>query len=195
MAGQTYEQAMRQEARRLVAEHGDLVEVRCISGPPDFRIELQFTDGHEEVVTEHSGHVDISMMKFGYAGTGTSCLWAFLDEAGFEDVSQEQLQTMEGPQVLRKAEPPQPPGTQEEVPVQKAASYSGKNAEPPQWEDVSRDPSLLHPLVLADHGLADLVSHGAGRSGSSLEIHYRHRILHSFCSSRIRPRNASASGG
>ena len=34
MGMQRYEPAMRQEARRLIAEHGDLVEVRCLSGAP-----------------------------------------------------------------------------------------------------------------------------------------------------------------
>jgi len=102
---QTYEQAMRQEARRLMAEHGDLVEVRCLSGPPNYRIELAFADGHEEIITEHSGRIDITMMKFGYMGTGPRCFHAFLNEVGFKDISYEQLATMEGPQVLRKGEP------------------------------------------------------------------------------------------
>jgi len=102
---ETYEPAMRQEARRLIAEHGDLVEVRCVSGPPDYRIELVFADGHEEIITEHSGRIDITMMKFGYMGTGPRCFHAFLNEAGFKDVSLEQLADMEGPQLLRKGEP------------------------------------------------------------------------------------------
>lgn len=102
---QTYEPAMRQEARRLIAEHGELVEVRCVSGPPDYRIELEFADGHEEIITQHSGRIDITMMKFGYTGTGTRCFHAFLNEAGFKDVSLEELAAMEGPQVLRKGGP------------------------------------------------------------------------------------------
>ncbi|GEM_PF-1717666 len=102
---ETYEQAMRRGAKRLIAEHGELVEVRCVSGPPNYQIELVFADGHEEVITQHSGRIDITMMKFGYMGTGTRCFRAFLDEAGFKDVSYEQLATMEGPQVLHKGEP------------------------------------------------------------------------------------------
>lgn len=36
MGIQIYERAMRQEARRLIAEYGELVGVRCMSGLPHF---------------------------------------------------------------------------------------------------------------------------------------------------------------
>lgn len=148
MAGGLYEQAMRQEAARLIAEHGELVEVRCVSGPPDYRIELEFADGHQEAITRHTGRIDITMMKFGYAGTGTECLWAFLDEAGFKDVSLERLQTMKGPQTLRRGRQPDEVAAtrkQEEAPP---ATSSDKKAELPLWENVARDPSLLDPQIL-----------------------------------------------
>ena len=148
MAGQTYEQAMRQEARRLISEHGDLLEVRCISAPPDSRIELLFANGHEEIITRHSGRIDITMMKFGYAGTGTECFWAFLDEAGFEDGTLKQLQTMQGPQVLRRDQPAvEGPATEKQL-EQEASEKPAAEPTLPLWEEVSRNPSLLDPLVL-----------------------------------------------
>jgi hypothetical protein len=139
---------MRSEARRLILDHGDLLEVRCISGPPDPRIELVFSDGYQETVTRHSGRTDISMMKFGYSGTGTECLWFFLNEAGFKDVTLEQLQTMEGPQVLRKDQPVPQASVKEEKVEQEPAEQAAHGPALPLWEDVSRDPSLLDPLVL-----------------------------------------------
>jgi len=149
VASQTpYEQAMRTEARRLVVQHGDLVEVRCLSGPPEPRIELLFADGYQEVITQHSGGIDISMMKFGYSGTGTKCFWAFLDEAGFKDVTLDQLQTMQGPQVLRKGDLREHPIAHDEDTEQEPPTTAHEQTDLPLWRDVSRDPSLLDPLVL-----------------------------------------------
>jgi hypothetical protein len=149
VASQTpYEQAMRSEARRLIAQHGNLVEARCLSGLPNPRIELLFTDGHEETITRHSGGADISMMKFGYSGTGTECFWAFLDEAGFKGVSLDQLQTMRGPQVLRRGDPRGHPIVQEEDTEVETPAPSHETTDLPLWQDVSRDASLLDPLVL-----------------------------------------------
>jgi len=148
MAIDPYEQAMRQEARRLIAQHGELAEVRCVSGPPDYRIELVFADGHEEIITRHSGRIDITMIKFGYMGTGTRCFWAFLDEAGFKDVSLEQLAEMEGPQVLRKGQRPEEAIVEEEPRPSEPAKPPGGEAELPLWAEVSRDPSLVNPLIL-----------------------------------------------
>ncbi|MGB3904654.1 MAG: SH3 domain-containing protein, partial [Anaerolineae bacterium] len=148
MGAPMYEQAMRQEARRLISEHGELVEVRCVSGPPDYRIELEFADGHQKVITRHSGQIDITMMKFGYSGTGTDCFWAFLNEAGFKDVSLEQLQTMKGAQVLRKGEPLEESGKREQRTDQELTEASGEETELPSWDELSRDPSLMDPLIL-----------------------------------------------
>ncbi|MGB5934217.1 MAG: hypothetical protein WBH57_14280 [Anaerolineae bacterium] len=143
-----YEQAMRQGARRLIAEHGELVEVRCVSGPPNYRIELVFADGHEETITRHSGRIDITMMKFGYMGTGTRSFHAFLNEAGFKDISLEQLATMEGPQVLRKGEEPKEVIAEEVAREAEPAKPSKGETELPLWAEVSRDPSLVNPLIL-----------------------------------------------
>ena len=93
--------AMRQLARRLIEQHGDLVEVRCVSGHHPCHIELLFASGHQIHVGEHSGQVDITMLKFGYAGAGPDCFRAFLDEAGFH-LSPEQIATMQPGSGLRR---------------------------------------------------------------------------------------------
>jgi len=100
----SYEQEMRRIARNLIQEHGKLIEAHCISGHHPCHIELVFSDGHKIVVGEHSGRAEITMMKFGYHGTGTSCFHAFLDEAGIK-VSFNELVQMEGPQILRPSTP------------------------------------------------------------------------------------------
>jgi hypothetical protein len=96
-----YLQAMRQLARRLIEEHGNLVEVRCVSGHHPCHIELVFADGHQIRVGEHSGQIDITMLKFGYSGTGPKCFHTFLNEAGFH-LSFEQIATMQPGSVLRR---------------------------------------------------------------------------------------------
>lgn len=91
----------RELARRLIEKHGDLVEVRCVSGSRPCHIELIFADGHELHVGEHSGGLDISILKFGYYGTGPRMFHSFLDEAGFH-ISYEQVAEMKAGTILRK---------------------------------------------------------------------------------------------
>jgi hypothetical protein len=95
-----YEEVMKSLARFFIWEHGNLGEVRCVSGHDPCRIELVFADGHEVVVGDHSGDVDITMMKFGYRGTGPSCFHAFLSEAGF-NITDEQVSEIEAGTILR----------------------------------------------------------------------------------------------
>ena len=95
-----YENQMRQLSRQLTRKHGDLMEVRCVSGNNPCHIELVFSDGEKIVVGEHSGRVDISLIKAGYHGTGSRCFHEFLGEAGF-DVTFEQIVNMEDGTVLR----------------------------------------------------------------------------------------------
>lgn len=95
-----YEEEMRQIAQQLINEHGDLVEVRCVSRRHPGHIELVFADGYELLVGKHGGDVDITMMKFGYHGTGSRCFHAFLDEAGF-NVTFEQITKMEDGTILQ----------------------------------------------------------------------------------------------
>ena len=95
-----YEDQMRQIARQMIAQHGNLVEVNCISGLRPVNIELKFAYGYKEIISKHSGQVDISMMKFGYHGTGTRCFHAFLDEAGYK-VTFEDLVNLENGTVLK----------------------------------------------------------------------------------------------
>jgi len=96
-----YEDEMRELAGRLIAKHGDVSEVRCVSGHHPCHIELVFSDGEQIVVGEHSGRVDISIMKAGYHGTGSRCFHAFLEAAGF-DVTFEKVVKMEDGTVLRR---------------------------------------------------------------------------------------------
>jgi hypothetical protein len=96
-----YEQQMRQISRQLKSKHGNLSEVHCVSGHNPCQIELVFSDGEKIVVGEHSGNLDISMMKAGYHGTGSRCFHAFLDEAGF-DVTFEQIVNMKNGTVLQR---------------------------------------------------------------------------------------------
>ena len=100
-----YEAQMRQIARQLISKHGDLSEVNCVSGNNPCRIKLVFADGEKIDVGEHSGRVDISMMKAGYQGTGSRCFYAFLDEAGF-DLTYEQVARMKKGTVLRRSHDP-----------------------------------------------------------------------------------------
>jgi HEAT repeat protein len=100
-----YEEQMRQIARQLVTKHGDLSEVNCVSGNNPCQIELIFADGKKIDVGEHSGQVDLSMMKAGYHGTGSRCFYAFLDEAGF-DLTFEQVAKMKNGTVLRRSPKP-----------------------------------------------------------------------------------------
>lgn len=95
-----YEVQMRQLARQLIAKHGNLVEVHCVSGNNPCHIMLVFSDGEKIIIGEHSGRVDISMMKAGYHGTGSRCFHAFLDAAGF-NVTFEQVVKMKNGTVLR----------------------------------------------------------------------------------------------
>ena len=98
-----FEDQMRQIARQMIAKHGDLVEVRCVSGNNPCHIELVFSGGEKLVVGQHSGHVDISMIKAGYHGTGSRCFHAFLNEAGF-DVTFDQIVNMKNGTVLQHSE-------------------------------------------------------------------------------------------
>jgi hypothetical protein len=78
-----YASQMHQLARQLIAKHGNLMDVRCESGHNPWHIELVFSNVEKKVVGQHSGRVDISMMKAGYHCTGSRCFHAFLNEAGF----------------------------------------------------------------------------------------------------------------
>jgi len=96
----SYEDSMRMIARQMIAQHGKLVEVNCVSAHHPCHIELLFADGYKEIVGEGSMQVDISMLKFGYQGTGTSCFHAFLSEAGF-NVTLDQLANLPNGTVLK----------------------------------------------------------------------------------------------
>jgi hypothetical protein len=87
-------------AWRLEARYGKLVEVQCLRKVPPW-IELLYEDGHKLVVTDRSGYQDISLINFGYAGTGPSCFCAFLKASGF-NVTLDEIKAMRAPCVLRR---------------------------------------------------------------------------------------------
>lgn len=96
-----YESQMRQIAQQLIAKHGELLEVRCVSGNNPCHIELEFSDGNVIVVGDHSGEVDINLMKAGYHGTGAFCFYVFLNEARF-NITEEQVGNMNNDTFLRR---------------------------------------------------------------------------------------------
>ena len=77
------------------------MEVRCLSGNNPCHIELEFSDGEVIVIGEHSGRVDLSLMKAGYHGTGADCFYAFLTEARF-NVTLKQVANMKNGTILRR---------------------------------------------------------------------------------------------
>jgi hypothetical protein len=82
---------------KLRKKHGALIEVRCLPQ----RTDLIYKDGHGISFAEHSGHPDITMMKYGYRGTGPDCFYAFLNEAGFS-ISLEEIAAIKPPYTLKK---------------------------------------------------------------------------------------------
>ena len=99
--GTFYESKMRQIAQQLIKKHGELMEVRCVSGNNPCHIELEFSDGNVVVVGDHSGELDISLMKAGYHGTGSECFYFFLTEARFH-VTVKQVGNMTNGTFLRR---------------------------------------------------------------------------------------------
>ena len=74
-----YDQEMRHFAQELTGAYGPLVEVRFVG-----HIELEFACGHViHIGGPCYGRVNINMMQYGYPGTGSRCLHAFLNEAGY----------------------------------------------------------------------------------------------------------------
>lgn len=74
--------ALRQIARELTSRYGILLKVHCGTDPAS-RIVFEFQNGVRIPAPEPNLQMDLSMVQFGYIGTGTSCFWAFLDESGF----------------------------------------------------------------------------------------------------------------
>jgi len=97
-----YDEVAAQNARDLIAEHGEVVEVNLDTSG---EIEAIFADGHRQVLEP--------MFKFGYEGTGPMCFAAWLRAAGFE-ATEEDVAEMRAPLTLR------PPGRAAEPPPTKA---------------------------------------------------------------------------
>ncbi len=86
-------------ASKLRKKHGPLNEVHFSEEP--HRIELIYDDNHRIVVAGHDGHPDITMINFGYSGTGPDCLYSFLNESGF-NVTMQKLEKIKTPSVLKR---------------------------------------------------------------------------------------------
>lgn len=155
-----YEDTMRKLARQLIVRHGELVEVRCISGHNPCHIELQFADGEVILVREHTGAVDISMMKAGYHGTGSRCFHAFLSEAGY-DLTFDQVVSMAKGTTLRDGSilpPPEPPAFEKMVAQHETSALieAFKNGESLKIRCLAADalgklgdPAAVEPLLSA----------------------------------------------
>ena len=92
-----YQVAMILIADKLKRKYGRLVEVRCLYDPQ--RIELIYESGHGFQILMHTGHPDISIIKFGYKGTGPDCFFSFLKENDFK-ISLKKIQTLKTPTVF-----------------------------------------------------------------------------------------------
>jgi len=96
-----YESEIRAIARQMKAEHGPVTQ---IEGGPDDKPIITFEDGHVLHVPDHTGGVDVSLLTYGYAGTGPDCFHKFLVAAGFE-ITYEEIKTMsEGEVIARPAD-------------------------------------------------------------------------------------------
>jgi HEAT repeat protein len=91
-----YEAAMRTLGRKMKMEHGAITEIK---GGPDDKPIITFSDGYVVEVPDHSGEVDISILTYGYPGTGPDCFHKFLNGAGFE-ISYDRIKNMRKGQVI-----------------------------------------------------------------------------------------------
>ena len=90
------ENDLRTIARRMFSSHGHIEEVK--GGSSDNPI-ITFSDGYVINVSEEPEGTDISLMTYGYGGTGPSCAHQFMIEAGF-DISYEEVKAMKEGDVI-----------------------------------------------------------------------------------------------
>ena len=83
-------------ARKMKAEHGSVTEIK---GGRNNEPIITFADGYILNVPVHSGKVDVSILTYGYGGTGPDCFYEFLFEVGF-DISYEKITTMREGEVI-----------------------------------------------------------------------------------------------
>jgi hypothetical protein len=93
----SYENEIRSIARNMVIQHGTIIEIK---GGLNKNPIIQFSDGHILNIQKHSGKVDISIMKYGYGGTGSSLFYAFLNEANF-GITYDQVKSMKQGEIIK----------------------------------------------------------------------------------------------
>lgn len=76
-------------SKQLVAKHGALKQVVCISLYPDFKIEFHYADGACIRSDRRTREYDIHFMRLGYTGEGPRYAKHFLAAAGFDLTSEE----------------------------------------------------------------------------------------------------------
>jgi len=87
-----YETEIQQMLEKLTSRYGKLKEVTLSGGAMGGHIDLKFERGSVS---------DPPLMKHGYIGTGTQCLYTFLHAAGFSVTLQELQQPVTEPKTLR----------------------------------------------------------------------------------------------
>ncbi len=85
---------------KLKRKHGDLEEVHCMDNE---LIALHYKDHHIITIGDHSGDLDLTLIKYGYRGTGPDCFHAFLNENGFK-ISKDDIANITPQTVLKKGE-------------------------------------------------------------------------------------------
>lgn len=83
-------------AYKLREKHGELEEIRCFEGP---KIELQYADHHIIHIAEQSGNLNLTLIKYGYEGTGPDCFYTFINENGFQ-ITKEEIKKIKPPFIL-----------------------------------------------------------------------------------------------
>jgi hypothetical protein len=90
-----YERELHQMLMNFTSQYGKLKEVILTEGSMGGKVELKFENGSVS---------NPPLMKCGYIGTGTQCLYTFLREAGFPVTLDELQQPITESKTLRSAE-------------------------------------------------------------------------------------------
>jgi GNAT superfamily N-acetyltransferase len=141
-------------AKELMKQYGELLEVRC-EADATRHIVLAYENG--TVPVEKHG----SMLQYGYAGTGTSCFWAFLDESSFEVPYWFLCEDFKPPVVLKRDAP---------LPVPMLTRAFQIEAAGTSPEEVRALLQQYIPRSAENVKWRDLGEHAVGRSGPSDEI-------------------------
>ncbi|MBN2266757.1 MAG: S1 RNA-binding domain-containing protein [Candidatus Babeliaceae bacterium] len=100
-----------QMSRDLVAEHGPLTKIECISLFPNFEIQFFYHDGASVYSGQRTGKHDIHFLSLGYVGEGSRYAKCFLAAAGF-DLTWKEIEAIKpGDIITRKGEEAYRPST------------------------------------------------------------------------------------